>query len=104
MTEKLRFKSEYKNIPDTGNWLHIYEEKKHIYEQFFFVYTDLFSITRPSVFLLQANCLWTETVNSINYLVVGRDRRNIKYAVGRGLVMQEFSSSKAGLKQLSYKN
>lgn len=60
MTEKLRFKSEYKNISYTGNWINI--AGGEIYEQFFFpVYTDLFSITRPIVFLEWANFLRTKT-------------------------------------------
>lgn len=36
--EKFRFKSEYENMPKTGNWINMYEgkkTKKEISEQFF---------------------------------------------------------------------
>lgn len=54
--EKFRFKSEYENMPNTGNWINMYERKKtkkKSVNNIFLVYLGLSSITRPSAFLLQ---------------------------------------------------
>lgn len=57
MMKKLRFKSEFKNITDTDNWINFHEKKKCVIF-FFLVYINLSFITKPSVFLIQANFLW----------------------------------------------